>query len=178
LKTAPKKAIFLDRDGVINQDIGYLHEIDKFKFIDGVFDLCKKFIKSNYLLIIVTNQSGIARGYYTVSDFNKLNNWMLKRFKENGITISAVYFCPHGPDDNCSCRKPKSGMILDAAVHHNIDLENSWLIGDKFRDIESAINGGIKNTIKIGLEKSDNDAIIPTYTLKSLSKISEIDGIF
>ena len=69
-------------------------------------------------------------------------------------------------------------MILDAVAHHNIDLENSWLIGDKFRDIESAINGGIKNTIKIGLEKSDNGVIIPTYTLKSLSKINEIDEIF
>jgi len=141
------KSIFLDRDGVINHEIGYLYKPKDFVFIDGVFEASRHFIDLGYKIIIITNQSGISRGYYQEKDFHKLTRWMLDQFKINSIVIHDVFFCPHGPNDDCVCRKPKPGMILDAAKKHNINLKDSWLIGDKEVDIEAANNAGICNTI-------------------------------
>ena len=142
------KALFLDRDGVINIEKNYLYKVDEFEFIDGVFELCKHYQDLGYLIIIVTNQSGIARGYYTEDDFSILSSWMIDEFKKHGIEIANVYHCPHHPDisGKCSCRKPEPGMILDAAKKFDIDLEQSILVGDKERDIEAALNAGIKST--------------------------------
>jgi len=141
-----KKALFLDRDGVINIEKNYLYKIDDFEFIDGIFELCKHFQELGYLIFVVTNQSGIARKYYSEDDFLKLTEWMLTAFKENGIDITKVYFCPHHPEisGECHCRKPNPGMILDAAKEFDIDLSQSLLVGDKERDIEAGLNAGIK----------------------------------
>ncbi|RXI30845.1 D-glycero-beta-D-manno-heptose-1,7-bisphosphate 7-phosphatase [Arcobacter defluvii] len=145
--------MYLDRDGVINHDYGYVREIDKFHFIDGVFDACKHFINLGYEIIIITNQSGIGRGYYTKDDFFKLTQWMVEEFKKHGIDILNVYFCPHSPEENCDCRKPKIGMILQSQKDFEIDLINSWLIGDKITDIETAVNANISNNILISQKK-------------------------
>ena len=150
-----KKIIFLDRDGVINYDYGYVSQIDKFEFIDGVFEACKYFQKLNYEIIIVTNQSGIGRGYYSEKEFYTLTQWILNRFKEQEINILKVYFCPHTPEENCRCRKPNIGMIENACKDFDIDLENSWLIGDKITDIQTAINANIKNYILIDSKNPD-----------------------
>lgn len=150
-----KKIIFLDRDGVINYDYGYVSQIDKFEFIDGVFEACKYFQKLNYEIIIVTNQSGIGRGYYNEKEFYTLTQWILDRFKEHEINILKVYFCPHSPEEKCSCRKPNIGMIENACKDFDIDLENSWLIGDKITDIQTAINANIKNYILIDSKNPD-----------------------
>ncbi len=138
-------ALFLDRDGVINVDTAYLHKIEDFKFIDGIFDLCRRCQKKGYLIVVVTNQSGIARGQYTEEDFETLTHWMVEQFGEAGIRVSGVYHCPHHPDITgaCRCRKPEPGMLLDAAEDLNIDLANSLLVGDKERDIEAAIHAGV-----------------------------------
>lgn len=143
-----KKALFLDRDGVINVELNYLYKIEEFRFIEGVLELCKYYQSLGYLIIIVTNQSGIARGYYSESDFEKLTAWMIKEFAKNGITITKVYHCPHHTEisGECSCRKPEPGMILQAKKEFDIDLENSILVGDKERDIEAAISAGIKES--------------------------------
>ena len=141
------KTIFLDRDGVINKDINYLHKIDDFEFVDGIFDACLYFQQLGYKIIIVTNQSGIARGYYNESDYQKLTQWMLGQFEKNNIKILDVFHCPHGPDSTCDCRKPKPGMFLKANAKHNIDMEKSWMIGDKERDLIAANRAGIHNTI-------------------------------
>ncbi|MCW8896120.1 MAG: D-glycero-beta-D-manno-heptose 1,7-bisphosphate 7-phosphatase [Sulfurimonas sp.] len=142
------KALFLDRDGVINTEVNYLHKIEDFEFIDGIFTLCMHYQNLGYMIIVVTNQSGIARGYYTEHDFNVLTSWMKKEFEKYAIEIKKVYFCPHHPDisGECECRKPKSGMLLDAAKEFDIDLENSIIIGDKERDIEAGLNAGLKET--------------------------------
>jgi D-glycero-D-manno-heptose 1,7-bisphosphate phosphatase len=142
------KALFLDRDGVINVEIDYLYKINDFIFIDGIFDLCRYYQSLGYLIIVVTNQSGIARNFYSEDDFNRLTKWMIESFRKESITISNVYFCPHHPDisGKCSCRKPEPGMLLKAAEEFDIDLENSILIGDKERDIEAALNSGIHET--------------------------------
>jgi D-glycero-D-manno-heptose 1,7-bisphosphate phosphatase len=141
------KTIFLDRDGVINKEVGYLHRIEDFIFIDGVFEACLFFQKLDYQIIIISNQSGIAREYFTLFDYEKLTKWMLNQFSKKNISILDVFFCPHGPNSKCSCRKPKPGMLIDAKNKYNIDLEKSWMIGDKETDIEAANLAGINNTI-------------------------------
>lgn len=143
------KIVFLDRDGVINQEVGYLHKIADFVFIDGVFEACLDFVQKGYKIIIVTNQSGIGRGMYSVQDFEVLNQWMLEKFSNKGIDILAVYHCPHSPEDGCNCRKPKAGMFLTAKKDHQLDLEKSWMIGDKEADITAANVAGIAQTILV-----------------------------
>jgi D-glycero-D-manno-heptose 1,7-bisphosphate phosphatase len=135
------KAIFLDRDGTINVEKHYLYKIEDFEFLPGVIEALRKLQDAGFLLIIITNQSGIGRGYYTEKDFEKLNNWMISYLKDQGIAISSVYYCPHLPDakilkyrKECNCRKPKLGMYQRAINDYNIDLGLSYAIGDKIRD--------------------------------------------
>lgn len=136
-----RKALFLDRDGIINVDKGYVHKIDEFEFVDGIFELCMLFQANGYHLIIVTNQSGIAKKYYTKKDFNNVTNWMIQKFRGRGIEISKVYFCPH---ENCERRKPNPGMLLDAYREFNLNLKECVLIGDKESDIKAAKNAGLR----------------------------------
>jgi D-glycero-D-manno-heptose 1,7-bisphosphate phosphatase len=143
----PIKTIFLDRDGVINKEVNYLYKIKDFEFLEGIFNACIYFQKLGYEIIIITNQSGIHRGYYDESAFNKLTSWMLGEFEINNIKILDVFHCPHGPDSNCECRKPKPGMLLNAKNKYNINMSNSWMIGDKSDDIIAANNSGVHNTI-------------------------------
>ena len=143
------KSIFLDRDGVINKDINYAYKIVDFEFFDGIFDVCIYFQNLGYKIIIVTNQSGISRGYYSENDFQTITNWMLTQFKKNDINILDVFHCPHSPDSHCNCRKPKPGMLLNARYKHNINMQNSWIIGDKEADIVAGISSGITNTILV-----------------------------
>ena len=140
-----KKALFLDRDGVINIELNYLYKVEDFKFIDGIFELCRHYQSLGYLIIVVTNQSGIARDYYNEADFQKLTIWMVKEFAKEGVDIAKVYHCPHHPDisGECDCRKPKPGMILQAQKELDIDLKSSILVGDKERDIEAALEAGV-----------------------------------
>ncbi len=143
------KAIFLDRDGVINKEKDYLYKIEDFEFIDGCFDSLINLQEKGFLIFIITNQSGIGRGYYKEEDFFKLNRWMLDEFSKKQIKISQVEYCKHGPNEDCKCRKPKTGMIDNILKNFEIDLLNSWLIGDKNSDIQCARNSGIKNTIQV-----------------------------
>jgi len=143
------KTIFLDRDGVINKEVNYLYKIEDFEFIKGVFDACNYFHSLNYNIIIVSNQSGITRGYYSEADYQKINKWMLNQFLKKDVMILDTFHCPHGPKSNCSCRKPKPGMFFEAKDKYNINMNNSWMIGDKETDIEAANLAGINNTILV-----------------------------
>lgn len=139
------KALFLDRDGVINVEKDYLYKIEDFEFIDGILDLCKYYSDNDYIIVIVTNQSGIARNYYTEKDFSILTTWMLDKFRLSGINIQKVYYCPHHPSisGECSCRKPNPGMLLEAKHEFDINMSLSIIIGDKERDIEAGLNAGL-----------------------------------
>lgn len=137
-----KKAVFLDRDGTINVEKNYLYKIEDFEFIDGVLEALGKLSDAGYLLIIITNQSGIARGYYTEKDYEILNSWLLETLAKSGINITASYFCPHLPDATvekyrtvCTCRKPNTGLFEQAVKDFDIDLKYSFAIGDKIRDL-------------------------------------------
>jgi len=140
-----KKALFLDRDGVVNVDRGHVYLREQFEFTDGIFDLCRKYAGEGYLILIVTNQAGIAKGIYTEKDFNDLTKWMVRQFKKKGIIISKVYHCPHHPDVDgiCECRKPAPGMILQAIRDFDLSISECILIGDKETDLEAGRRAGI-----------------------------------
>ena len=169
------KTIFLDRDGVINIEKNYLHKIDDFEFINGVFSACKYLKKLGYEIIIVTNQSGISRGYFTIKDYDKLTDWMLGQFKLNLIDVLDVFFCPHCPEDNCKCRKPKPGMFIEAKNKHNINMRESWMIGDSERDIIAASSAGLKNTVLVRsghqIDKENSKAKFYLDSIKDISNL-------
>ncbi|MDO6707830.1 D-glycero-beta-D-manno-heptose 1,7-bisphosphate 7-phosphatase [Photobacterium sp. 1_MG-2023] len=140
-----KPAVFIDRDGVINVDHGYVHTVDDFEYVEGVFDACKKLKAMGYLLVLVTNQAGIARGMYTEDEFLTLTEWMDWNFVDNGVEFDGIYYCPHHPTEgqgdylqDCNCRKPKPGMFLSARDFLKIDMARSVMIGDKTDDMKAA----------------------------------------
>jgi len=146
-----KKAVFLDRDGVLNQDLGYVHKIRDIKWIDGAIDTIKLFNKLNYLVFVVTNQSGVARNYYSEDDVIKLHLWMKDFLKKNGAVVNQFSYCPHYPlakiekyRKDCFCRKPNPGMIVKLINSWQIDKKVSFLIGDKISDVEAANTAGIQ----------------------------------
>lgn len=165
--TTKQKAVFLDRDGVINHDHAYVHKIEDFEFIDGVFDACRDFIAKGYILIVVTNQSGIGRGYYDEAQFNQLTEWMKTQFAQQQCPISEVYFCPHHPKkalpeylQDCDCRKPNPGMLQQGIDEFDVDVSQSVMIGDKVSDVQAARAAGIKTAILVnsGQAFSQEDA--------------------
>lgn len=145
------KAVFFDRDGVLNVDKAYLYKIDELEWIDGALEAIAYLMRSGYLVFVVTNQSGIARGYYTVAEMEKLHRYMADTAANSGGKIEKFYYCPHLPEGSvaeyavdCACRKPKPGLILQALAEYDIDVDKSFLIGDKKRDVEAAEAAGIK----------------------------------
>ena len=146
-----QKALFLDRDGTINVERNYVYKVEDFKFQPGIFELIRKYEADGFLIFIVTNQSGIARGYYPENDFHKLNDWMIEKLHSAGIKITKVYYCPHHPDitGECDCRKPKPGMIQEAIEQYNLSAVNSVLIGDKKRDILAGENAKLGKNLYI-----------------------------
>ena len=138
------KALFLDRDGVINEDYGHVYQIEKFDFLPEIFDICKKYQSDGYKIIVISNQAGIAKGLYSQKDLDILDKYMKDEFKNRGIDILDSFYCPHKDEDNCSCRKPKPGLIFMARDKYDIDLSRSVLIGDKMSDLEAGFNAGIR----------------------------------
>lgn len=143
-------ALFLDRDGVINVDHGYVHRPADFQFMPGIFELVRTAKELDYLVVVVTNQAGIGRGYYSESQFHELTQWMRARFAEQGAEIDAVYFCPYHPEHGVGeykreseFRKPNPGMLLQAAQEWSIDLGSSLLVGDKMGDMAAAASAGV-----------------------------------
>lgn len=152
-----KRGIFLDRDGVINVDRDYVFRIEDFTLIDGVLEACQELKRRGFSLIVITNQSGIARGFYTETDLAKLNAHIFKIFEQAQAPLSGIYYCPHLPNapieayrSICRCRKPAPGLFLQAAEEHAIDLSRSFAFGDKDRDLEAAERAGIPARILLG----------------------------
>jgi D-glycero-alpha-D-manno-heptose 1-phosphate guanylyltransferase len=144
-----KKALFLDRDGIINIDYGHVYKKEEFVWVSGIFELCKYFQNNNYLIFIVTNQSGIAKEYYSEKEFKSLTNWMLNEFHKKDIIIEDVFYCPHYLNDKCKCRKPSPKMLFDIQNKYQISLKKSILIGDKYSDIELGERAGICELVLI-----------------------------
>ena len=151
------KAVFLDRDGVITEDLGYVHKIEDFNLVANAVEGLK--LLKEFKLIFITNQSGIGRGYFKFEDFLDYNNRVVEELKKHGIKIEKTYVCPHAPYENCECRKPKAKMIKDAARDFGIDLGRSFMIGDKKIDVEMGHNAGCKSILVLtgnGMKEKEN----------------------
>ena len=151
-----RKALFLDRDGVINVDRNYVHRVEDFEFLPGIVELCAAAGARGYLIVVVTNQAGIGRGYYTEADFQRLTAWMVGTFRQRSIDIARVYHCPYHPTAGVGeyrresfDRKPNPGMLLKARDELGLDLAGSVLIGDKDSDIEAGRAAGVSHLIKL-----------------------------
>ncbi|SON49434.1 D-glycero-beta-D-manno-heptose 1,7-bisphosphate 7-phosphatase [Vibrio tapetis] len=151
-----KPAVFLDRDGVINVDHGYVHDEHDFEYVEGVFEAAKKFQDMGFMLVLVTNQSGIARGMFSEDRFLSLTQWMDWNFADNGVELDGIYYCPHHPEhgvgkykQDCDCRKPKPGMFLSAQEFLDIDMAKSVMIGDKAEDMMAADAAGVGTKILV-----------------------------
>ncbi len=172
------KALFLDRDGVINEDLGYLHKVEDVKFKPYIFDLCRYARSLGYMIVVVTNQSGIARGYFTEFEFHNLMNWMRGIFIREKCSIDAIYYCPFHPDGSLisytrtsEYRKPNPGMLLEAKKHLDLELPSCILIGDQESDIKAALNAGVGTTILFHQATHSTEA---TYTVRSLAHAIKI----
>lgn len=164
------KAVFLDRDGVINVDKGYVHKVEDFVWMPGIFDLLKYLQENGYLIFIVTNQSGVGRGYFTKEDIEKLHAWMLSELKKRGIEIKEIKYCPHRPEDNCSCRKPKTKMFEELIKKYGINPTQSIVIGDKETDVIPGKTLGCL-TFRIC---HDNEESVADFKVKNLREIIKI----
>lgn len=178
--TNKQKAIFLDRDGTINKYVGFLRNIDNFELIEGVAEAIKLINQSGYLAIVVTNQPVIARGEVTWEELNEIHKKMATLLGKEGAYVDGIYICPHHPDKgfegerpeykiDCDCRKPKPGLLLQAAKDFNIDLSESYMIGDSHRDVETGENAGVKKSILI---KENNENALLTI----INKIIKDEG--
>jgi len=178
-----QKAIFIDRDGTINRYVGFLRDIDEFELIDGVAEAIKQINSSEYLAIVITNQPVIARGEVTVEELDEIHMKLETELGKRGAYIDGLYYCPHHPDKgfdgeipelkfDCDCRKPKPGLILQASKDFNIDLENSWMIGDGKNDVEAGKNAGCK-TVLINSSSEDYGQDLTVDSLKTA-----VDSLF
>ncbi|MFX0000766.1 MAG: D-glycero-beta-D-manno-heptose 1,7-bisphosphate 7-phosphatase [Candidatus Hodarchaeota archaeon] len=176
--TEKNRAIFLDRDGVINKEVNYLSDPKDFKFIDGSIDALKILKRKSYLLIIITNQAGIARGLFTEESLKTIHNKMIGILRQHNIELDDIYYCPHHPEFTgpCDCRKPNPGMILQAQINHNIDLTNSYMVGDTLNDIQTGKNANCKTVLVLtGYGKEEQNqigSIIPDMIFKNLKEFA------
>lgn len=175
------RAAFLDRDGVINVDHGYTYRVDAFEFVPGVLQAAATLAALGFKLVVVTNQSGIGRGLYTDADFQALTHWMCDQFTAAGAPLAGVYWCPHHPTDaigahrrDCDCRKPKPGMLLQAARELDLDLGASVMFGDKRSDLQAAQAAGLRERVLLGmnglaLPAPDEDGDLATARFRTLA---------
>lgn len=173
-------AIFLDRDGTMNVDKGYVHEIDNFEFIDGAIEAMHELKKMGYALVMVTNQSGIARGLFTEETFMQLTEWMDWSLADREIDLDGIYFCPHHPDaiveeyrQQCDCRKPQPGMLLSAQQELNIDMAASYMVGDKIDDMLAGKAAGVgkKVLVRSGKPVTEEGENAADWVINSLADL-------
>jgi D-glycero-D-manno-heptose 1,7-bisphosphate phosphatase len=177
---AQNRALFLDRDGVVNIDRGYVYRREDFVFRDGIFELANAAQALGYGLFIVTNQAGIARGYYSEADFLDLTHWMIAEFRQRQVSITNVYYCPYHPVHGrgryrCDSpdRKPAPGMLFRARSDFNLDLASSVLIGDQVSDMQAAVAAGVGTRIWIDMRREGLDPVPDCYVAASLSEIQQ-----
>jgi D-glycero-D-manno-heptose 1,7-bisphosphate phosphatase len=180
-----RRAAFIDRDGVINVDRAYVHRREEFEFVSGVFEAARELRRLGFVLVVVTNQSGIGRGIYTEAEFDALTEWMKQRFAAEGAPIDAVYFCPHHPFDAldayrlvCDCRKPAPGMLLAAVRDLCLDLRSSVMFGNSASDLQAAQAAGVEHRFLLGTDgKCWPDTTLLPAGLHSASFRSLLDAV-
>jgi len=141
------KAIFLDRDGTLIVDAGYPNDPEQVQLIPGAAEALLTFVNAGYLLVVISNQSGIGRGKIKPDEAQRVHQRFVELFERQGIHFSGVYYCPHAPEENCNCRKPATGLIEQAVMELDIDVKHSWMIGDKLSDVQTGLNTGMKSIL-------------------------------
>lgn len=175
-----RPAAFLDRDGVVNLDHGYVVRIEDFEFVAGTLDACRALAGHGFALVVITNQSGIGRGLYSEADYHMLTAWMRAQFAAAGAPLAGVYHCPHHPTDahgifrvECDCRKPAPGLLLRAASELNLDLDRSILFGDRRSDLQAAHAAGVPHRVLLGTDGAamphGDDGGLATARFRSLA---------
>jgi len=176
--TDQNKAIFLDRDGVINKEVSHLSDPKNLEFIEGSIEALKILKQKSFILIVITNQAGIARGLFTEETLMAIHDKMKNILNKNSIQLDDIYYCPHHPEftGSCDCRKPNPGMILKAQSKHNIDLTNSFMIGDTLNDIQTGITAKCKTVLVLtgyGMEEQKKiGTIVPDMIFKNLKEFA------
>jgi histidinol-phosphate phosphatase family protein len=168
-----KRAVFLDRDGTINEDTGYIGSPERLRLIDGTVDAVKKINEAGMMVVIISNQSGVGRGYFTTEAVETVNNRLRNILGKGGAKIDAFYYCPHHPDEGCRCRKPRTGLVLRASKELGIDLSSSYVIGDKVSDIEMAYKSGAKAVLVLTGYGTEHKGLLkrsPDFIAKKLSE--------
>ncbi len=177
-----RPAIFIDRDGTINIDHGYVHEIEQFHFIDGVIDACLTLKKMGFALVMITNQSGIGRGKFTEAQFLQLTEWMDWSLADRGVDLDGIYYCPHHPQavidefrQSCHCRKPMPGMLLTAQKELKLDMSASYMVGDKIEDLQAALAAdvGTKVLVRTGKPITSEGETLADLIIDSLAQLPE-----
>jgi len=165
-------AVFLDRDGTINEDTGYVSRPEELVLIEGSTRAVKALNDRGVKVIIITNQSGVARGYFEEKAVGEVNEKLIELLHLDGARVDGIYYCPHHPDDECRCRKPETGMIERAAKEHGVEIEKSYVVGDKATDMELARNAGAKGILVMtgqGAEEVDTLKTKPEYVARDLA---------
>jgi histidinol-phosphate phosphatase family protein len=170
-----RPAVFVDRDGTLINDIGYLGDPDGLSFYPGIPEALRRLQDRGYLIVVVTNQSGIGRGYFNEETAIAVNCAMLRMLRDKGVMVAAIYYCPHHPDEGCSCRKPGQLMILRALKDLDIDDSLSWIVGDMDKDIWTGINAGLR-PILVETGKSEKGSI-PAHVKRSASVVEAVNFI-
>jgi histidinol-phosphate phosphatase family protein len=161
-----RRFVFLDRDGTLIRDAGYVHRPEDYALLDGVIEGLQALARADFALAIVTNQSGIARGYFSEAQFHAFHALLLADLRRADLTIEATYHCPHGPEDGCECRKPATGMLQRARRELGADLERSWVIGDSQVDVDLAARAGCRS-VRIAQSGAPGDAALHARDLRA-----------
>ena len=161
---------FFDRDGIFNIDHGYVHRKEQWQWVPGILDLLRYLHQNGHPIFIITNQSGISRGYFSETDFLNLTQWMVTVLDSEGIQIKKLYFCPHQDKDHCLCRKPKPGLFLNAKTEFKLSLEDAWMIGDAERDIIASKEAGVGHSVLIKADALDSQADFIFPSIEILKK--------
>lgn len=177
-------ALFLDRDGVVNREVGYIFKPEQVEFMPGIFELCRSAQAMSYKLIIITNQAGIARGLYSENDLHILMCWMIEQFAHAHVRLDGYYYCPHHPEHgigeyrmDCLDRKPQAGMFLRAARDHKIDLSESLLVGDRYSDIQAGAAAGVGKLFLLeGTESAECGLVINHIVVQKLDEVTAFLG--
>lgn len=181
VKMNKNKCVFLDRDGVLIKDVGYLKNPDDIIILPGSIKALMDLKTGGFLLIIVTNQAGVAKGFFNMEDLTAVNNKLLEIYKDSGIIIDGLYFCPHHENGTvepynirCSCRKPETGMVLKGVAKFNIDTAASFMVGDKDSDTLLAKNSGLRSFYVKNSMYEHDESIIPDFYVSSLREAADI----
>lgn len=167
------RAVFLDRDGTIAEDVGYCSSPETFKLFPDASRALKLLNKHNFKVILITNQSGIGRGYFTEEALARIHDKMMDDFARLKVHVDGVYYCPHHPDDNCDCRKPKPKLVLQAAREHDIDLKSSFMVGDLPKDVELGKAAGCR-TILINAQPPQDESVTPDAVVPDLLEAAKM----